>query len=176
MCVGLREGLAGYRTSTVTVLLSVGVLRNASYVLWNVQEICENCANKKVEQVGKKSQSHTHQKSQNENRNTHILGKGRTKENPESMTVWMKIALDGTHLYAGRPEYCHYVAAIAFRQIGFRRPAHIAALQPRNTLLPVLSCAMRRQFTENLLLASIERPRCSYWTTSVFRLLTDAKS
>lgn len=36
--------------------------------------------------------------------------------------VWMKIALDGTHLYAERQEYCHYVAAIAFRQIGFRRP------------------------------------------------------
>lgn len=44
------------------------------------------------------------------------------KKNPESMMVWMKIALDGTHLYAERQEYCHYVAAIAFRQIGFRRP------------------------------------------------------
>lgn len=38
------------------------------------------------------------------------------------MMVWMKIALDGTHLYAERQEYCHYVAAIAFRQIGFRTP------------------------------------------------------
>lgn len=37
------------------------------------------------------------------------------KKKTESMMVWMKIALDKTHLYAERQEYCHYVAAMAFR-------------------------------------------------------------